>query len=250
MNVSPSLILGPLANAAFLWRGLQMLFLPGLRRYVWVPLLVNLVLYTGGFWLAAHYFSAAMNGLLPGWLSWLHWLLWPLFAALLSLIAFFTFTLAANLVGAPFYGFLAEKVLALENMRLPGAAPSGRSLSETVLASLVSECKRLAYFAKWLLPLAVLSVIPGINFIAPFLWALFGAWSLALEYRAYALDTQNLPFSEQIDLARASRLDVLAFGGWVMLGLGIPGLNILIPPAAVIGATLCLGERERARRAG
>jgi len=41
---------------------------------------------------------------------------------------------------------------------------------------------------------------------------------------------------------------VLSFGGAAMVGLAMPGLNILIPPAAVIGATLYLAEADSARK--
>ncbi len=47
---------------------------------------------------------------LPDWLSFLSYILWPLFVALLVLMVFFTFTLVANIIAAPFNGFLAEKV--------------------------------------------------------------------------------------------------------------------------------------------
>ncbi len=47
---------------------------------------------------------------LPSWLSFLNYLLWPLFVVLVVLMVFFTFTMLANIIAAPFNGFLAEKV--------------------------------------------------------------------------------------------------------------------------------------------
>jgi CysZ protein len=243
-------ILGPMASAACLLRGLKMLFLPGLRRFLWVPLLINLLLYSLGFWLAAHYFTAAMNWLLPAWLGWLHWLLWPLFAALLSALAFFSFTVVANLIGSPFYGFLAEKALAMTGLSLPGEVAREKSLWEEIAESLASESKRLTYFATRALPLLVLSIIPVVNMVAAIGWLLFGAWSLALEYMAYPLEARGMPFPQQRELAKTRRLDVLAFGGMAMLGLSVPILNVLVPPAAVIGATLYLSDLEKKRRTG
>jgi CysZ protein len=87
-----------------------------------------------------------------------------------------------------------------------------------------------------------LSVIPGINVLAPFLWALFGAWGMALEYLAYPLENQGVLFSEQKELVKSVRLGALSFGGLAVLGLTIPVLNIIVAPAAVIGATLYLHE--------
>jgi len=89
------------------------------------------------------------------------------------------------------------------------------------------------------------SVIPGINVIAPVLWALFGAWGMALEYLAYPLENQGVLFSEQKQLVKSVRLGALSFGGLAVLGLTIPVLNIIIAPAAVIGATLYFNEIKR-----
>ncbi len=243
MNASVKIVAGPAAGASCLLRGLKMLGQPGLRRFVWAPLLINLVLYSLGFWAGAHYFSSALNWLLPGWLEWLRWLLWPLFALLLFVLAFFSFTLAANLIAAPFYGLLAERVQKSLGLMRPGEAEPG--LMNALAADLASETRRMGYFALRALPLLLLSVIPGVNVAAPFLWLLFGVWSLSLEYLAYPLDALGLRFDRQRELARSRRLETLGFGGAVMLGLSVPVLNILIPPAAVIGATLYVAERWR-----
>lgn len=236
-------IAGPLGAVQYLIRGLRLLGTPGIRRFVWAPVLINIVLYSAGFWLAAHYFTAAMNWLIPAWLDWLRWLLWPLFALLLLGTAFFTFTLVTNLIGSPFYGRLAEQVQKLgASGEIPVNAAPG------VLAGLSSETRRLAYFAVRALPILILFLIPVINFLAPFLWMLFGAWSLSLEYMSYPLEAQGLLFTEQRDVVKQRRLDALAFGGGIMLGLAVPVLNILIAPAAVIGATLYFLDNDPRRR--
>ena len=235
---------GPFAAFLYLIRGLKLLSAPGLRRFVWAPLLINLVLYSAGFWLAAHYFTTAMNWLIPAWLDWLRWLLWPLFAVLLLATAFFTFTLVTNLIGSPFYGLLAERV---QKLRTSGELPGSGSASG-MMASFWSETRRLAYFGVRALPILILFLIPVANFLAPFLWMLFGAWSLSLEYMAYPLEAQGLLFTQQRAVVRQRRLDALAFGGGVMLGLAIPVFNILVPPAAVIGATLYFLDNQPRKR--
>lgn len=231
-----NIVSSPASSAGCLLRGLNMLGRPGLRHFVWVPLLINLALYSLGAWLGAHYFTAALDWLIPAWLEWLRWLLWPLFALLLFGIAFFSFTVVANLIAAPFYGLLSKEVL-----KSLGGSPQreeAQGFAVSVMADLASEIRRMAYFIWRALPLLLLSAIPGVNLIATFLWLLFGAWSLALEYLAYPLEAQGMKFERQRQFASENRMETLAFGGAVMLGLGIPVLNILIPPAAVIGATL------------
>lgn len=243
MNRPIPLITGPLTGIACLLQGLKLLSQPGLRHYVWVPLLINLALYSLGIWAGTHYFSKALEWLIPGWLEWLRWLLWPLFALLLSGIAFFSFTVVANLVASPFYGPLAAKVRS--QLGLPATGSEADGLVKSILADIGSECQRLAYFAVRALPLLVLSVIPGVNLIAPFLWLLFGAWSLSLEYMAYPLEAQGMRFPQQRALAGANRMESLGFGFAVLLGLSIPVLNILIPPSAVVGATLYVAGRGK-----
>jgi CysZ protein len=189
-----------------------------------------------------HYFSAVLDGLIPGWLEWLRWLLWPLFALVLSAIAFFSFTLVANIIASPFYGPLAAKVLSNSGIAVLREESGG--FTAALLSGLAAEGRRMAYFAVRALPLLLLSFIPVINLIAPLLWLVFGAWSLSLEYRAYPLEALGLRFDEQRKLAGSHRLDALSFGGAIMVGLGIPLLNILIAPAAVVGATLYAVDRK------
>ena len=234
---------GPLAGPAYLLRGLAMLGRPGLRHFVWIPLLINLSLFGLGVGLGAHYFQAAAHALIPAWLDWLRWLLWPLFAALLSVMVFFSFTLAANVVAAPFYAPLAAKVL--KDLGVAAEEGEGAGFFAGLAADLGAEFRRLAYFALRALPLLLLSAIPVANFAAPFLWLLFGAWSLSLEYLAYPLEAQGLRFDQQREWAARRRWEALSFGAAAMLGLGVPLLNILIPPAAVVGATLYIVERGR-----
>lgn len=231
---------GPVASVGCLLRGLKLLAHPGLRHFVWIPLLVNMVLYSLGAWLGAHYFTALLNSLIPAWLEWLRWLLWPLFALLLFGIAFFSFTVVANLLASPFYGVLAEKV-----EQTLGSTPSQTHRSPGAWAEFSAALQRIGYFGLRALPIVALSLIPGVNALAPFLWMAFGAWSLALEYLAYPLEARGHSFSQQRELLKVRRLDALSFGGAISLGLAVPLLNILIPPAAVVGAVLfCAGRRQ------
>ena len=185
------------------------------------------------------YISDLIDQFIPGWLQWLSWVLWPLFFISFFIVGFFTFTVLANLISAPFYGKLSAKTLAMI---------SGQTLAsaEQPLAKvLFAESKRMGYLVTRALPLLILSIIPGINVIAPFLWALFGAWGMALEYMAYPLENEGVLFSEQKQLVKSVRLGALSFGGVAVMGLTIPVLNIIVAPAAVIGATIYFNEIKR-----
>jgi len=229
----------PVLAVSFLFKGLKLVVSPGLRKFIIIPMLINVVLYSAALTLSYFYISDLINQFIPGWLHWLSWILWPLFFISFFIVGFFTFTVLANMLAAPFYGKLSAKTLAMV---------SGQALAvaEQPLPKVISaELKRIGYLGTRALPLLVLSIIPGINVIAPFLWALFGAWGMALEYLAYPLENQGVLFSEQRDLIKSIKLGALSFGGLAVLGLAVPVLNVIIAPAAVIGATLYFNEIKR-----
>lgn len=229
----------PLVALGFLFKGLKLVSHPELRKFIIIPVLINGVLYSAALILSYFYISDLIDQFIPGWLQWLSWILWPLFFISFFIAGFFTFTVLANLLAAPFYGQLSAKALAL-------ISDKPITVAEPPLAKvLLAELKRMGYLATRALPLLIVSIIPGINVIAPVLWVLFGAWGMALEYLAYPLENDGVLFSDQKELVKSVRLGALSFGGLAVLGLTIPVLNIVIAPAAVIGATLYLNEIKR-----
>lgn len=215
-----------------LLKGLKLLGHKGLRQFIFIPICINFVLYSLVLWLGYYYVSELINQFIPGWLSWLNWILIPLFFISFFAVGFFTFSLVANLIAAPFYSKLAAKTMSV--------ITAGQADIEEipVLQVLSGECKRIIYLISRALPLLLLFVIPLINIAAPFLWGLYGAWGLVMEYSAYPMENAGLLFPQQRMQLKQHRVGALTFGGLVMLGLSIPFFNILVPPAAVIGATL------------
>ncbi len=220
------------------FQGLKFLGQPQLRKFLLIPLFINLVLYSAGFALGYYYIAGVIEQLIPEWLQWLNWILWPVFFICFFFIVFFSFTLLANIMAAPFYSKLSANTLAL----LTGKPVA---IQEQPWTKVVwSEIRRLGYLGLRALPLLFISIIPGVNFVAPFLWAVFGAWAIALEYIAYPLENEGLLFYEQRQLARSIRFGALSFGGITVAGLTLPLLNIIVPPAAVIGATIFIHEAK------
>ncbi len=222
----------PLFAAHCFAQGLKLLAKPELRSFLVMPLVINLLIYLGAFVLGIYYIADLIQQFIPSWLDWLTWLLWPLFFISFLITGFFTFTLLANLIASPFYGRLSAKSLSLI---------SGEEVQikeQPLPRVLFAELKRLGYLLTRALPLLLIFIIPVVNLIAPLLWALFGAWGAVLEFMAYPLENEGLLFSEQRKVIKNSRFGALSFGGLVMLGLTLPVLNILVPPAAVIGATI------------
>jgi CysZ protein len=232
----------PVIAASFLAKGLQLALSSELRRFIIIPILINIVLYSIVLALGYYYVDHLISQSIPSWLHWLNWILYPLFFIVFFVVSFFSFTVLANLIAAPFYGLLASKTLSL----ISGAA---EIVEQPIMKVLLAEAKRLWYILIRMLPLLILFVIPGINIIASIIWAIFGAWSLAMEFMAYPLENEGLLFLEQKALLKTVRLGALSFGGLTMLGLTLPLLNILIGPAAVVGATVFLYElREQPKQ--
>jgi len=226
----------PVLAASYLFKGLALLSSAPLRHFILIPILINLVLYSAALTLGYYYIDSLINAFIPSWLHWLHWLLWPLFFVSFFIVGFFSFTVLANLLAAPFYGKLAAKTLTLIN-------PDAIAVSEQPLTKvLLAESKRVVYILRLAIPLLILSFIPGLNLIAPLLWALFSAWSMSLEYMAYPLENAGILFIEQKQLLKSIRWGALSFGGIAVLGLSIPIINIIIAPTAVIAATLYVNE--------
>jgi len=240
---------GFLTGIRYVLRGFKLLTVPGVRKYVIAPLLINIVVFSTAIWFGATAIWEKTTGLpdevaasLPDWLDWLlvplEWLmilLVPLFLIAALVVMFYTFTLFANLIGAPFNGFMAAHVEAHLKGR-PVDASDASIITEAIKA-LLSEFKKLGYFLIRALPLLILFIIPVVNIIAAPLWLLFSAWMLALEYADYPLANHGLAFPQQRVLLRQYRSLSLGFGFGMTVMTMVPILNFLAMPTGVAGAT-------------
>lgn len=226
-----------------IFSGLKLITQPGIRRFVMIPLSINIALFGGATWYLFIKFDEWMNQLLPDfpdWLSWLetavYWILWPLFSIMILLVIFYTFSFIANLIAAPFNSLLAEKVEKYLTGQALGEGPSYPT-TEMIKRSIGSELSKLLYFIKWWALLFIFTLIPGVNLVAPFLWLLFGAWMFSLEYLDYPMANHGKFFKDINSQAMSKRSLSLGFGGGVMLFTSVPGLNLIAMPAGVAGAT-------------
>lgn len=236
-----------IAGARFLLGGFSLINQPGVRRFAYIPILINTLLFSAAIWFGVSQFDYWMTALSPAWLpGWLEtalmWILWPLFAVLILIIVFFTFTILANIVAAPFNGLLAEAV----EKRLSNQPPPEQKMLQLIADTprmIWNEIRKLGYLLKWMLPLLLLSWIPGLNLIAPLLWIGFSSWTLALDYHDYPLGNHLLGFPEQRALLRQKRGLALGFGMTTLGATMIPVINFLVIPAATAGATQLYVER-------
>lgn len=231
----------PASAVHYLTRGAGLLLRPGLKRYVLIPLLVNLILFVVATIALVHVYRDLLTQLvewMPEWLAFVAWILWLLFAFLLLVVYGYTFNIITNLVAAPFYGFLAEKI----EQDLTGKEPKAESLSALIPRTLARELTKLWYFISRgclvLLALLVLWFIPGVNLLAALISAVWAAWCMSVQYIDYPADNHQLEFREMRRRLNAQPLTSYTFGGLVMAGSMIPLVNIFMMPIAVAGATI------------
>lgn len=240
------MISNPITGAGYLLQGFKLLTKPGIRIYVAIPLLINMLIFGLLTSLGISYFGTLVNALLPqlpDWLQWLTWLMWLLFAFAALLIAFFSFSVMANLVGAPFNGLLAEAVEHYIGGQESKPDGGWRRVIADIGPSLRHELGKLGYFIGWSIPFLLLFIIPVVQLAAPALWMVFCAWMLAIEYGDYPMSNHGYkPFKIRQNLS-GKRLMSLGFGGAVMLVTMIPIGNFLVMPAAVAGATVYWSEQ-------
>lgn len=226
-----------------LWTGVKLLGRSGLRRFVVIPVLINIAIFATVLWFGIQWFDQFLLKILPGWLEWAEFILWPLFAISYFLVVFYLFALLMNVIAAPFNGLLAEKVEQhLRGEQIKGEAADNMQLIKEIPRSVGNEISKLIYFLLRSLPLLLLFVIPGINVVAPFLWLLFSAWMLSLEYLDYPLGNHNIRFKTTRALIRRQRSKCLSFGAMVAGLTMLPVINFIAMPAAVAGATVLYVE--------
>lgn len=231
------MITGLFKGFGYVFTGLSLITQQGIRPFVVVPLLINILLFAGGIWLAQSQLDYWMERLLPNWLSWLEWLLWPLFAILIVFVIFYVFSIMANLIAAPFNSLLAERVEARLHGRPVPEFAGFKSIPGLIGRTFNSELSKLWYMGKWFVLVLIITLVPGVNVMAPIAWTIFGAWMLAIEYADYPMGNHNLFFKDELPLLKKHRPAALGFGWLLSILTVIPFVNFLVMPAGIAGAT-------------
>ena len=251
-----------------LWQSaLQRLATPGWRWLVVAPALVNIALfgtlsYFAWQWLAQLILNAttqitltlhsSSGGLLPSdWLAnvsdWLMSAAWLLFWIFAGTLYAFSFTALAQLVGAPFYATLAERVVTAERRR----QSSQRSWVVFLANTLWRELGKLVYLLGRSLAVVVatslLALLPVVGVAAPLLLLLWMCWAAALQYLDYAADADGVSFASLRERARQQRLSTLGFGAVALLCAGLPVVNLLLLPLTTASAALYWCRRYNAQ---
>lgn len=245
-------------GAQYLNKGLQLVWQPGIKKFVFIPLFINFVLLSFATFYAFEVISNWYESL-PIWLSdkvndrswyiswpaealqWmvdsLDWLLWPLIVASVLITVFFIFGFIANWIAAPFNGLLSEAV----ERHLSGEDYQEADFSWTAFIAdvprlIVREWKKLAYYIPRAL-LCLLLFLTPISPLVPIIWFIFNGWMSAIQYIDYPEDNHRRSFQQTLEHLRRNRTGPFGFGMLVMLFTMVPVVNILVMPVAVAGAT-------------
>ena len=109
LTMVSSSVTTPRSGVYYFSQGWKLIGLPGIRRYVFLPLLVNIILMGGAFWWLFTRLDSWIPSLMshvPEWLQWLNYLLWPMVVISILLVFGYFFSTIANWIAAPFSGLL------------------------------------------------------------------------------------------------------------------------------------------------
>ncbi len=241
----------PLAHsgAGYLMLGFSLIKSKGIKRFVFIPLTVNLCLFAVAF---SYIFTqlgewmAAFEAWLPTSLQWLTWIAQPL--TLLFFLVFFSFIFSsvANWLAAPFNGLLAEKLEAKLTNNTP---PSGSTVDivKDIPRTLSREWCKFRYYLPRAVGFFILSFIPLLGQI---MWFFFVAWMMAIQYKDYAFDNHKIPFDQMKRVLADHKGLSYSFGITTAVFSMIPFVNLIIMPVAICGATALWVDRYRTQVIG
>lgn len=214
---------------------------PELKRYLVWPILISVLvggaLYAAmlyGGWLAVD----ALVARLPEWLAFMAVVLHLVLMAGLLVVTGILVAKFGVILGAPWYGKLAEQ---LETIRLgPEAlpAPAGGPLSD-VGQALGYELRKLVLTIGLGLPLLVVNLVPVAGSIISTVGGVaLGVTILCLDFLDPALGRRRLRFRAKLKTVYRHMPTTGGFGLVSLALVGVPLVNLLTVPLSVTAATL------------
>ena len=226
-------------------QGFSLISTKGVKRFVLVPLTVNILLFTGAFIWGYQQLDEVflwIKDSLPDWLMWLETVFVPLAAFLMLVFFMMIFSIAANWIAAPFNGLLAERIEAHLTQQTP--PPSGIvAIAKDVPRTIHREWRKLAYYIPRAIGFFILFLILPV--IGQLIWILFSGWMMAVQYCDYPFDNHKTSFDDMKSMLRRRKGLTFSFGLTVMLFAAIPFVNLIVMPVAICGATALFVDNFR-----
>ncbi|QBY05731.1 sulfate transporter CysZ [Thalassotalea sp. HSM 43] len=224
-------------GAGYFFKGFELIKTPGIRRFVFVPLMVNLILFGVAFYYLTLYISDIIVDF-EQWLgtdwSWLTMFVEPLLYVTALICFSFVFSTFANWLAAPFNGLLSEKI----ERHL-----SGHQLDDSGFADVIKDiprtlsrewCKLKYYLPRAIGFFIVLWILP---FFGQIIWFVFIAWMMAIQYCDYPFDNHKINFIDMRSKLSEHKGKCFGFGISVTIAAMIPIVNLIVMPVAICGAT-------------
>ncbi len=225
------------SGASYFFKGFSLIRQKGVRRFVFIPLAINILFFSSAFYffyLELNTYMTQIIAWLPSWLDWLSAILWPLAILTILVIFSFIFSSVANWLAAPFNGLLSEK---MESILSGHQAPKGNMLDivKDTPRTLNREWQKFSYYLpRAIIFFMILWILPVIGQI---IWFLFIAWMMAIQYIDYPFDNHKVPFNQMKSILKENKGLSYSFGITVAVFSMIPILNLVVMPVAICGAT-------------
>lgn len=180
---------------------------------------------------------ASPDGFLEHILDGVFWVLRHLLKLVLFLVSvvviFVSVYLLSQLINAPFYEAMAEKILILKGKRQDYPFSIKRMLSESTHAFKIEGFK-LLFFTSVSILLALMAWIPVVGFVFFIFGLFFSAWTFAFALCAFPMVLEKQSFSNILTWAKKRKLKLIGFGLFAM----IPFVGLILAPFQVVGGTL------------
>ncbi len=229
------------SGARYFLNGFSLIKTKGIKRFVFIPFIVNVVLFATAFYFLIDYIELGVTyiiGLIPDFLGWLKdglaYVLWPIAVISVLLIFALIFGTIANWIAAPFNGLLSEKME--HHLRGEPISDGGFvDIIKDIPRTLKRELAKLLYF----IPRAIVFILAFflLPVIGQILWFLFGAWMMAIQYCDYPFDNHKIGFKPMRLKLRDHLGKSISFGLMVNIFALIPIVNFIVMPVAICGAT-------------
>jgi len=233
-----------LSGSGYFIKGFELIRLKGIRRFVFIPLTINLLLFSVAFYFMfiqlEHYMNILDNWLWDG-LKWLSTLIWPLLVVTVLVLFSFLFSTIANWIAAPFNGLLSEKVELMlianaKNTQTNRNILSGvNDIVKDIPRTLHREWRKLTYYLPRAIGFFILMLILPV--VGQIIWFLFTAWMMAIQYKDYPFDNHKIPFDQMRSILGQHKSLSYSFGITVAIFAMIPIVNLVVMPVAICGAT-------------
>jgi CysZ protein len=229
--------------------GRLLLHHPRLFKYVIVPFLINVTVFSLSIFLGLRFFQDVVAQLLPQGEAWywaiVYYALWTVAVLVTLVLVFFTFTVVGNLIASPFNELLSERT---EDLLLGRSAEEPFALGvffRDMGRAWLVEIRKMSFFVLAMAALLLLNLLPLVgSLLYGFFSVLLTLFFLAWEYLGFVHERKRRSFPEQRQYLMRRKGLVLGFAAGVLLMLAIPFLQLFCIPVAVVGATLLWCEES------